>query len=153
MNMLGQGAQDLMQKLGMNGQTAVQISLEADKALNGLGAAYNAALLPATQPRPAAIFTPQQAASIREVMVKLLFVAALESAQKKALGSKSFNVETAINDLWTRLDPVKKLAENQKQAQAELAKLQAVMTEYGKMIEGMQRAVTTMQAGLGSGFR
>jgi hypothetical protein len=38
------------------------------------------------------------------------YVAVLQASIEKASANQFFNVETAINDLWTSLDPVRKLS-------------------------------------------
>ncbi len=50
------------------------------------------------------------AGQMSQVVAKVVFVAVLNEAINKASKSAHFNVETAINDLWVRLDAARKFS-------------------------------------------
>lgn len=46
--------------------------------------------------------------SFQSDLTRLAYIAALQKAVRKARGTGSFNVETALNDLWVALDGIRK---------------------------------------------
>jgi hypothetical protein len=49
------------------------------------------------------------AGSLGPLVTRLAYVAVLKEAMDKATNSKTFNIETAVNDLWIHLEAIKKL--------------------------------------------
>lgn len=86
--------------------------------------------------------------SFSTLIVRLAYIAILKNAMEKANQSKLFNVETAINDLWIRLEPLKRMGEATSLASGgggaaaaqELAKLSAMIEKQG----GLFRALSEM---------
>lgn len=89
---IGKMGDELVQAMGDVKGTLANLSQMFQKAASGAGGAVD---VPAVQAGMLAR--------------KLFFIAVLQAAIEKAGKNQHFNVETAINDLWTSLDSVRKL--------------------------------------------
>lgn len=86
-----------------------------------------------------------RAVQVTALALKLAYVAVLQAAVEKATKSQNFNVETAINDLWTSLDSVKKLGAGQQQGSpsidVETMKLKRMIDKRSQMFDVLGKII------------
>jgi hypothetical protein len=105
----GVGASQLISQLGLEvdkmGDELAQAFGDMKGTLGGLSQAFQQA----TQGAGSALGLPAVQGQIGGLARKILFIAVLQAAIEKAGKNRHFNIETAINDLWISLDPVRKM--------------------------------------------
>ncbi len=85
--------------------------------------------------------TGMPGAGVGTMITKILFVAVLQDAVAKATKSGSFNVETAVNDLRVKLDPVRKFAASRHDgtAKVELSRIEGQAVSFKDMLPPLKQ--------------
>jgi hypothetical protein len=82
------------------------------------------------------------------LFAKIAYIAVLKAAIEKAGHANNFNVETAINDLWTHLDSVRRIdSPAPGGASMPLEKLKMSMQKNAALFDSMSQIVKNLKGG------
>lgn len=135
---------DVLSGLGEKGPLAQTLSRTGQRSDAAAGSGGGHAARPAS---PLSDLGPGGGARLRALLqttvVRLAYVAILKAAMDKATGTRLFNLETAINDLWVHLEELKRLQVAPQSGigggQVEFAKLQHLIQERSTMFDLLSR--------------